>query len=412
MNDSGFTKYRVMIVEDSSLIRGYLIRALQNDPQIEICGVAENGRIAVDKVKLYNPEIILLDVEMPVMDGITALPLLVKACPEAKIIMISTLTAKNAAISIEAMSKGASDYLEKPSAETDKTLFKTELIQKIKAIALSIRKVEEKYTKDDEFRFLKAENKLQVPPRLNNVSVSVEKTSQEKNNNTISKDENQQTAYVPVLPPASATSAIFTNDDNRFAGFKPDILAIGSSTGGPNVLHEVFKQIGNSIGHIPTFITQHMPPKFTTFLAQSIATTSGMRCTEPQDGQKVEKGWIYIAPGDYHMLVEPKGIDKIIRLTKDAPENFCRPSVDPMLRSLVNAYGKNILTVIMTGMGSDGKLGAKLVHEKGGKVIIQDEASSVVWGMPGAIAKEGFQDGIYSSHDISKQIIKLCRSDL
>ena len=151
-----------------------------------------------------------------------------------------------------------------------------------------------------------------------------------------------------------------------------------------------------------------MPPKFTTFLAKSITNASGAQCVEPENGQKVESGYIYLAPGDYHMLVEAKGVDKYIKLTQDEPENFCRPAVDPMLRSLAGAYGKNILTVILTGMGRDGADGAKMVHDKGGKVIIQDEESSVVWGMPGAVAKEGFQDGIYSGEAIAKQIVKLC----
>jgi two-component system chemotaxis response regulator CheB len=155
-----------------------------------------------------------------------------------------------------------------------------------------------------------------------------------------------------------------------------------------------------------------MPPQFTTFLAKSIGQASGVLCIEPDEGQVVESGCIYVAPGDYHMIVKLKDGKKIISLTKDEPENFCRPAVDPMLRSLVEVYGKNILTVILTGMGQDGILGAKAVHDEGGKVIIQDEESSVVWGMPGAIAKEGFQDATYSKDEMAQKIINLCNRGL
>jgi len=420
--------YKVMIVEDSPLIRGYLQRTLLMDPDIDVCAVAENGQIALDIVKRSNPDIILLDVEMPVMDGLTALPQLIKESPSSAVIMVSTLTSKNAAISIEALSKGASDYVEKPSADIDKEEFKRDLISKVKAIGDSIKK-----KTDEEFNFLNPEKKLSLPEQFSNIKtksdtvtegeqLSAEKPVEQKAEYPVKEVAKSVTNLPerksPVKPievksdnPAPQVN-IANNSNNNFMNFMPDVLAIGCSTGGPQALQEVFGIIGNSITKIPIFITQHMPPQFTTFLAKSISSVSGAQCIEAEDGQKIERGVVYLAPGDFHMVVKNEGGHKIVKLTQDEPENFCRPAVDPMLRSLVDVYSNRILTVIMTGMGQDGLKGAKAVHEKGGRVIIQDEASSVVWGMPGAIANAGFHDAVYPLNELGTKITKICNGGL
>ena len=169
---------------------------------------------------------------------------------------------------------------------------------------------------------------------------------------------------------------------------KPAILAIGSSTGGPAALFEFLKALNGKID-LPIVISQHMPPKFTTILAQHICRMTGMDAKEAEDGDKVEPNHVYLAPGDYHMTVAGKGGDVRIRLNQDPPENFCRPAVDPMLRSVADVYGKRALVVILTGMGYDGMKGSQLVVEAGGTILAQDEETSVVWGMPGAVAHAG-----------------------
>jgi two-component system chemotaxis response regulator CheB len=405
-----------MIVDDSSLIRGYLKRLLMKDPQIEICGEAENGEIAIRNVKGLSPDVIILDIEMPVMDGLTALPLLLKESKFSRVIMISALNSKSASLSIEALSKGASDYIEKPSADTDKEVFKEDLIAKIKALADAAKAIP--YA---EFNFLKQSGKIKIPEHILNLKptdtpnktpamtldtlAQLAKKAQTKPSSQ-EVNKSQAPAIIHDEPAKPITPRIISGN------FTPEVLAIGSSTGGPQALQEVFSTLGTSLNHMPIFITQHMPPNFTTFLAKSIATNSGINCIEPVDGQKVEAGFAYVAPGDFHMLIKSVGVNKFIKLTKDPQENYCRPSVDPMLRSLVEAYGKDILTVILTGMGQDGLDGARIVHDKGGKVIIQDEASSVVWGMPGAIANAGFQDGMFPLSEIASQIKKICKGRL
>lgn len=408
------TVYKIMIVDDSSLIRGYLKRLLISDPQIEICGEAENGQVAINIATGCTPDVIILDIEMPVMDGLTALPILLKENKFSRVIMVSALNSKSASLSIEALSKGASDYIEKPSADTDKELFKEDLIAKIKALADAAKTMP-----DSEFNFLKQSGRIKIPEHILNLkpaetptktpALTLDTLAQlaKKAHKEPSLRTSHSPQTTPAIEPAKPIPPKIISEH-----FTPEILAIGSSTGGPQALQEVFSTLGTSLNHMPIFITQHMPPNFTTFLAKSIATNSGIKCIEPVDGQKVESGFAYVAPGDFHMLIKSVGVNKFIKLTKDPQENYCRPSVDPMLRSLVEAYGKDILTVILTGMGQDGLNGARLVHDKGGKVIIQDEASSVVWGMPGAIANAGFQDGTFPLNEIAAQIKKICKGRL
>ncbi len=187
---------------------------------------------------------------------------------------------------------------------------------------------------------------------------------------------------------------------------KPDVLAIGSSTGGPQALTNCLKPITDNIS-LPILITQHMPPTFTAILAAHLEQASGWPCAEAQDGETIQGGRIYIAPGGIHMLVESIGPNKVIRLSDDPPENFCKPAVDPMLRSIVDAYGAAVLVLILTGMGSDGRAGCKTVVDAGGTVVAQDEETSVVWGMPGAVATNGLCNAVLPLPEIASKICKL-----
>ncbi len=363
---SGLTgPYKVMIVDDSAVIRGLLTRALESDPQISIAASVQNGQIALSTLERQKVDVVVLDIEMPVMDGMTALPLIIKAQPGVRVIMASTLTLKNAEISMQALQAGAADYIPKPTSTGEISTagdFKRELTEKVKALGLAAR------------------GGTQAP-------VAVPQGASDK----------------VVVKPASARKPIQLRPMPTMV---PDIIAIGSSTGGPQALFEVMKSLSGKVTQ-PILITQHMPATFTKLLAEHISRVSGMTCNEATDGEAIVGGQVYVAPGDYHMVLEADGVNKVIRLTQDPPENFCRPSVDPMLRSLSKIYGPKLLVVILTGMGSDGQRGSEVVTAAGGAVVAQDEATSVVWGMPGAVASDGLCSAVLPLTDIGPQVLKL-----
>lgn len=193
------------------------------------------------------------------------------------------------------------------------------------------------------------------------------------------------------------------------AAFFPDVIAISSSTGGPRILNQILKQLKGRTIRLPIFITQHMPSDFTGLMAEQISEASEIKCQEASDGMEIENGEIYVAPGNYHMLVKKSSTGKnVISLSVDAPENFCRPAADPMLRSLLNLYGgQKILSVVLTGMGQDGLKGCEMIVEKGGVVLAQDPESSAVWGMPGAVAKAGICTFVLPPEEMAEKIIEL-----
>lgn len=337
---------RVLVVDDSAVIRGLITRALEGDSDIKVVGSAGNGELAIDVLKRVPADVVVLDIEMPVMDGLAAIPRLKAIDPAVQIVMASTLTQKNAEISLKAMALGATDYVAKPSSRELATPgdFQRELVEKAKTLAALARK--------------------------NGVR------------ETLSDAAGRAARFVP--PPAEKKKVVL----RAGAVPRPDIIAIGSSTGGPQALFQVIKAMGAGLAQ-PVVITQHMPPAFTTILADHISRQCGVTCVESADGDILQPGRYYLAPGDYHLLLVKKTEGVAVRLTKDAQENFCRPAVDPMLRSLVAVYGNRVLAVILTGMGQDGWKGCEAVVQAGGGVIAQDEASSVVWGMPGAVAMAG-----------------------
>lgn len=362
---------RVMLVDDSAVVRGLVTRILEEDPAIAIVASVGNGQMALSALDRQDIDVIVLDIEMPVMDGMTALPLLLKADPGVRIIMQSTLTLKGADISMRALEIGASDYIPKPTATRDLAGgmdFKTELLTKVKALGHARRR---------------------DPTRKLRPGVS--------------------TAPRPTAAPAR-TSLLSPHGPIQLrsqAPEVPDVIAIGSSTGGPQALFSLLGTMRAGTVKQPILITQHMPATFTTILAEHISRVSGWDAKEGVDGEVIKSGRVYIAPGDFHMVVEVKGVDKVIRLLKDPPENFCRPAVDPMLRSISAAYGKRVLVAILTGMGADGSKGGLVVTQAGGTVIAQDEATSVVWGMPGAAANAGICSAVLPLPDIAPWMIKL-----
>lgn len=337
------TPLRVMIVDDSAIIRSIIEKILKSDPDIFICGFASNGLQAVQSMGVCNPDIIVLDIEMPVMDGITAIPLLLEKKKDVRIIMCSTLSERGASVSIEALSLGATDYILKPSGAASiqgTQSFHVDLLQKIKLMGKSLIK-------------------LNIQPSALSVKPAINKAI-------------------------------------------PKIIAIGSSTGGPQALEILLKDLQDI--PVPIVITQHMPKTFTRILAEHLTKTTGMKCVEGQKGMTLSPGKVYIAPGGYHMLFTKVYSGTGIVLDDGPMENYCKPAVNPMMRSLIDIYGSGILMAVLTGMGEDGLEGAQLLSRHNGHIIAQDAASSVVWGMPGAVAQANLCDAVMPLKDMAAYI--------
>lgn len=336
-------KIRVLIVDDSVVIRRLLSETLSEDREIEVAGVAANGKIALAKVPQVSPDIITLDMEMPEMDGISTLVELRKLYPKIPVVMFSTLTQRGAEATFDALSKGASDYVTKPA--------------NIGSVGEAIQNV-----RNDLLPKLKA---LCPQRAAASASVSATRTAPERIPRQRRDVENGKVA----------------------------ILAVGVSTGGPNALLTVLQQLPASFP-VPIVIVQHMPPVFTTHLAHRLDRACEISVCEANAGDTLRPGAAWIAPGGYHMAIRRERTAVKIELNDDPPENSCRPAVDVLFRSVSEIYGSGVLATVMTGMGRDGLLGCRTIRDFGGRIIAQDEATSVVWGMPGAVAEARLADRI------------------
>lgn len=368
---------RVMVVDDSAVVRGLIIGMLGSDRQIEIVASVANGAIAVDRLaRAQDVEVIVLDIEMPVMDGLTALGKLLAIDPTVQVVMASTLTQQNAEISLRALELGAADYIPKPSSKQlgGSADFHRDLLAKVKELAAARRR------------------------RHGPIKTGAQSDAAAK------RPLPHRGAAAPATGAAPAPIVLQPN-----ARLRPDIIAIGSSTGGPQALTTVLKELFAEALAQPVIITQHMPPTFTTILAEHLQRASGVRCAEAVCGEPLLGGRIYVAPGDHHLLVEQGPAGPRLRLSRDPAENFCRPSVDPMLRSVARCYGRRGLAVILTGMGADGLAGCRQLVEAGGAVIAQDQATSVVWGMPGAVAAAGLCCAVEPLARIAASVAALAR---
>jgi two-component system chemotaxis response regulator CheB len=352
-------KIRVLVVDDSTVIRRLLSDALNADPSIEVAATAANGKIALAKIPQINPDIITLDMEMPEMDGLTTLTELRKLYPKLPVIMFSTMTQRGAQSTLEALSRGANDYVTKPanvgSVNAAIQNVQTELLPKIKMFCPGIA----------------------MKP-------------------------------APIARPVIGV--------NRLSGFtapnpsKPihprriDVVVMGASTGGPNALSAVLPRIPVDFP-VPILIVQHMPPVFTAHLAERLNQQSKIHVHEAVDGDNIEAGGAWIAPGDFHMTIRRQGTHLKASLNKETPENSCRPAVDVLFRSVAQTFGANTLGVVMTGMGHDGQRGAGVVRDAGGLILVQDEATSVVWGMPGSVANAGLAHQVVPLNRIADEIL-------
>lgn len=340
---------RVLIVDDSVVVRKLVTEILQAEPGITVSGAVQNGKIALARIPQLNPDLITMDVEMPEMNGIEAVKEIRKSWPRLPVIMFSTLTKRGAEAALDAMAAGATDYVCKPgtSGSLDETItrIKTELVPKIRVLV----------------------------PRI-------------------------------LLAAPNDNLQVIRELHSRKNSAAPEILVVGCSTGGPNALAQVVQALPENF-RLPVVVVQHMPPVFTKTLAERLNSKSAINVVEAQAGDEVRPGTVYIAPGNFHITLHRKGTHVAVGLNQTPPENSCRPAVDVLFRSAADLYGETVLALVMTGMGYDGWRGSEAIKASGGLVFAQDEASSVVWGMPGQVVRNGLADKVIPLSAIAGELI-------
>ncbi|TMJ54469.1 MAG: chemotaxis response regulator protein-glutamate methylesterase [Alphaproteobacteria bacterium] len=357
---------RVMVVDDAVVVRGLVSRWLAEQPGLAVVASLRTGRQAVDQLERADPDVVVLDIDMPELDGISALPLLLEKKRDLVVIMASTLTRRNAEISLKALALGAADYVPKPDTNrgiTTSTAFRRELIEKIVELGSRRRR-----------RRGEAWGRPAALPR-------------------------------PGLRPVPAGAQPIAL--RPFSSIPPRVLLVGASTGGPQALRNLIPQLASVCDRVPVLITQHMPPTFTTIMAEHLARASGRPAHEPHDGEPIRPGTIYLAPGGRHMQVERRGRLPVVALDDGPLVNFCRPAVDPLFASAAQVWGGAVLALVLTGMGADGARGAAAIAAAGGSVVAQDEASSVVWGMPGTVARAGLCSAVLPLDRIAPKLVDL-----
>ncbi len=346
-------KIRVLVVDDSVVIRRLLTDILNEDPEIEVAGTAPNGRIALSKLPQLNPDLVTLDIEMPELDGLSTLPELRKDYPKLPVIMFSTLTERGAVSTLEALSRGASDYVAKPA--------------NVGSVSAGMQSVKE-----------------QLIPKIKTL--------------------------VPLAPAATTATgrpapAAVKLPTRSTASRRRDLIVIGSSTGGPQALAKVLCDLPGDFP-LPIVVVQHMPPVFTRHLAARIDQDCELDVAEAAGGETLRAGQILIAPGDYHLEVRRRGAGLITNIQQGPPENSCRPAVDVLFRSAAEEVGSGCLAVVLTGMGQDGLRGGQHVVDAGGTLISQDEETSVVWGMPRAVTEAGLAERVLPLGSIAGEIMQ------
>lgn len=348
----------VLVVDDAVVVRRMVTDILAADPDIRVVGTAANGRIALQKILQTPPDLVTLDIEMPEMDGLETLRELRKTHPKLPVVMFSTLTSRGAAATLDALALGASDYVTKPanvgSVATAQLRIREELIPKIKSLC--------------------GQGHQAAPPMV----------------------PQPARAAIPAAPRPQSQSASVS------------ALVIGVSTGGPNALAVVMPQLPRGLS-VPVAIVQHMPPMFTRLLAERLNAQCPLQVVEAKGGEAFVAGTVFVAPGDHHLILERRGTGVFTALTQAPPENFCRPAVDVLFRSAAGVYGDGVLGVVLTGMGQDGLRGSEEITRRGGRVIAQDEATSVVWGMPGFVTHAGLAERVLPIGDIATEVARRCQ---
>ena len=374
-------KIRIMLVDDSAVIRRLLTDVLAGDPQLDVVGSAQNGRVALEKLPALNPDMVILDVEMPVMDGLETLTEIRKRQPRLPVIMFSSITERGAVVTLEALGRGANDYVTKP-ANTGNMMaslqqVRDELIPRIKVFC----------------RHLLGPATLAIP---------AERPAAPKLASRPAPAARPTSTPFPTPPPVPRP---FVSTARQ----RVDVVAIGVSTGGPNALAALLPRLPAHFP-VPIVIVQHMPPIFTRLLAERLAAQSVLPVAEAAAGEVLQPGQIRLAPGGSHLVLERQGAQVRLQLNQDPPENSCRPAVDVLFRSVAATYQGNVLAVVLTGMGNDGLRGCEAIRHAGGQILVQDEASSVVWGMPGFVARAGLADGQITLNQMAGEILNRVRT--
>lgn len=353
-------KIRVMIVDDSAVIRRLVTRALEEDPMLQVVGSAPNGAVGLQRIPELDPHVLTLDIEMPDMNGLEMLRVIRRDYPKLRVIMLSTLTERGAAITLEALTLGADDYVTKVS-------------------------------QGESFSSAIAQLQEEVIPKIKQFFRSPEQGVSTRGESSAREPAN---TFDSVGSPAAQNKT------------KPKVLLLGVSTGGPTALSSVLPHLPANFP-LPVLVVQHMPPLFTRLLAERLNSSCSLPVEEASQGCRVQPGKVLIAPGDYHMMVALSGGSVQVCLDQSPRQNFCRPAVDALFISAAQVYGGAVLAAVLTGMGQDGMRGAGALKARGATIFAQDEASSVVWGMPGAVVKAGFSDCVLPLDRIGPEILRI-----
>ncbi|HET9717183.1 MAG TPA: chemotaxis response regulator protein-glutamate methylesterase [Pseudolabrys sp.] len=368
-------RIRVMLVDDAVVVRGLFARWVDAEPDLEVVATLRTGRDAVNQVERVDPDVVVLDVDMPDLDGISALPLLLKKKPHLVVIMASTLTRRNAEISLRALSLGAADYIPKPGSNREvgaSTAFRRDLIEKIRQLGLRARR---------------KRRTAGTPRGISEIG---------KAPSIIPLPEQDDAAQTNLRPMPSTP---------------PRVLVIGASTGGPQALNSILANVAGVLQRAPVLITQHMPATFTAVLAEHLARVAKGPVREGIDGEEINVGGIYLAPGGKHMKVARRDGVAVIAIEDGPLVNFCKPAVDPLFKSAADVWGSKVLGLVLTGMGSDGLAGAKAIVAAGGHVLAQDEATSAVWGMPGQVTNAGLCSAVLPLPEIGGRLTRIFGGD-
>jgi two-component system chemotaxis response regulator CheB len=369
---------RVMVVDDATVVRSLLSRWVEETPGLKLVAALRNGREAIERLDHARPDVVVLDVEMPELDGISTLPKLLERRRDLAVIMASALTRDHAEVTLKALSLGAADYIPKPASEggvMTSAAFQRELIEKIRALGIRRRK-----------RVLSPYPRRAVNPALRRLGGSVQRTVK----------------WRTAIEPEPSTFKL-----RPFSPMPPRVLLIGASTGGPQALTRLVSRLDAVTESAPILITQHMPATFTTILAEHLTRAGAKPVHEAVDGEPVLAGHIYLAPGGRHMKVARRDGTAVIVIDDGAPVHYCKPAVDPLFASAAEVWGSWNLALILTGMGTDGTSGAAEIVKAGGSVIAQDEATSVVWGMPGTAVSAGVCSAVLPLEQIASKVSRL-----
>ena len=350
---------RVMVCDDSAIMRRLIKTALELEPSMKVVCEAKHGRDAIDQLDQTRPDIVVMDIEMPVMDGVEAVREIRKLGRTLPVIMFSSLTSRGAEASLDAIAAGATDFATKPTG------------------AGHIQQALDSLRRD-------------LIPKL------------------LQWTAGKRADSIGTVPAAEPTNT-FPSRDAEESRRSVAAIAIGVSTGGPQALSKLLSGLPQNFP-APILIVQHMPPVFTGLLAERLSSQTGHCVREATDGDRLTPGTVLIAPGDYHMVASRERDGVHVRLNQEPPENSCRPSVNPLFCSLANCFGDQSLGIVLTGMGQDGTRGAKSLHACGARVYVQDQASSIVWGMPGQVANAGLADRVLPLDQIASQILRVVGS--